>query len=470
MKQNNSSTDSLGHENNTFLKQSHAGILSAVSKKELRCGESVKWDAPSETQPDVWSEDLTWSWSLPLNKSKEEFKNEIFMENESASTCTGFCCMGASSLVRGFVKPSSCRQHLNYFFEFNPRHVPIYSLVDSIALWKKANPTMVDFNILFIGDSVQGQVFHAALCELRRSPQVSKIEYSVGENTVSFDDRKAYLIPVESKIHFHDAELESTRTTVSYFSMYRSARDEEVLFLMFRKFHIIFLGWGLHYTSLPPNIFEQDMNKVFNALARVYRTSMIVKPTIIWMGHPKQHFSYEDFGHNSYGWFIETFNTEKCSATSRVCSGHHGQDLRNDLGMTVARNLGFTTSRLVLGLPSHCIRNFTSPRLHLFPFVETTGPFHMNHRSAFAGLGKRRDCTHICWAPNYYVSIWQATFLAVNASACLPEFTPRYKSGPQKGFSRYAGIIYHPVNLTENNSRIVGPILRDLKLYLANSR
>ena len=232
---------------------------------------------------DYVSEDKTWRWVYPRNKTKADFVNQSLFPEEVSQSCSGYCCFGGSGGGGGSLKPNlECQKRFDFMAEFQPNSKLIYSLVDGIELWKLSHPESSSLRILMIGDSVQGQVFFGSICDLLRTSRTMNVSIQISKKNIKHADFRLSFEGIEAQIYLIGSTLP---VYISFIREYRPYPDRNVLETIFSKYDIIILGWGLHYSSRSFSEFSSHLSLVFNALNETHSLQKHNHPPlIIWLG------------------------------------------------------------------------------------------------------------------------------------------------------------------------------------------
>ena len=101
--------------------------------------------------------------------------------------------------------------------------------------------------------------------------------------------------------------------------------------------------------------------------------------------------------------------------------------------------------------------------INVFPSIEISSPFFRNHPSWKPPPNlKSKDCTHICWTPNFYESIWHGIYIAVNQSSCK-DLPPNFPSGPLPGkFEKKHQFKKEKIQANALNTEILGKIFEEI--------
>ncbi|KAH9256350.1 hypothetical protein BASA81_005583 [Batrachochytrium salamandrivorans] len=376
------------------------------------------WNDPLPGQPTV-STTGDFEWIFPtIAANQTEYAKHRYVANEF-NRCGGeteLCCsVGATSIRSGAVGNGCQMDKMNLMVEFRPLpHRELFSLVDVLLVWRLAHPKRTSFHMLFIGDSITAQMFMGALCELARNSKVKSITYDA-DSTKS----KTFKDFQESHIKLADGD-EEFDFMVSYYRQYRWTLDRKTMGIYMSGVDVMLIGLGLHYLS--PN--RSAINEVLGHIASELPRNI----TAVWMGAPKQHFRFELNNTQVTGFFQTSPGRIKfCGPVARYPWTHPDFDAVN----TYAFN--YLTNTLNVSASWFRWNAVPSPTgLHFLPFAELTSPFHRNYKYYDPNpIVRSYDCSHKCWAPNFYEPYWDALYLIVAAGKFSPA-AQRFPAGTQQ--------------------------------------
>jgi hypothetical protein len=186
-----------------------------------------------------------WQWTFPESGvNRTEFISRNYFSYETDPQCNHYCCLGATGSGGGGVKPSfGCQAIMDLTVEFSATSKrKIFSLVDVILLARKLPTPKYNLSIAFSGDSVTGQTFYGAVCELVRNKFVEYVEI----NHVTYDldpdndNRKSWqrqIELVEAKVHLH-GDPDSVSSSIVFVKMYKMIRNPFAITAIFKHFDV----------------------------------------------------------------------------------------------------------------------------------------------------------------------------------------------------------------------------------------
>lgn len=219
----------------------------ATTSEFPKKNKSILWEIPTRDNPEVLSEFGDWKWVYPTDhtKTRDAYMNFRFMEHEIEKDCRGICCVGATGNGGGQVRASpKCVEHMDLMVEFRPTNnrKQLYSLVDAIVLYRTKHPEK-NMSMMFVGDSVTGQLFHGAVCELARNPHVEEVIYAgSGEDFHLYTDSdwRTTIVLFEAKVKLR-SDPPNRITTIFFIREFRIPLFEEALNVFFSPFDVSFL-------------------------------------------------------------------------------------------------------------------------------------------------------------------------------------------------------------------------------------
>ncbi|KAH9253651.1 hypothetical protein BASA81_008269 [Batrachochytrium salamandrivorans] len=379
------------------------------------------WDIPQPNRS-VVSSFKDFQWTYPTITNQTEYANKRYVKNEFA-TCVNrrhLCCAVGGTASGGGQVSNGCGFRMDYMAEFEPiPKRPLFSLVDMLLAWRLQHPNATSFQMLFIGDSVTGQVFTAAVCELARNSKVKSFTFdSPAEVPVNFTSFRTSLSFQES--HVTLLGHEDFDFTLLFIRQFQLTSNAKAVSLFLGKADVILFGWGLHY-MLIKRAFPSALARLFEELKRHSKPR-----TLLWFGAPKQHFRYSLNDTQVDGSYQPrrkpiTF----CGPVARfpIAQSHSINDFAFDY-VTNHLHINASWFKWKEGSPVN-----DTMHVHFFPFEELTSPFFRNHASYNANASLRaNDCTHSCGAPNLYEPFWDALYL-LTATNKPPQ--KRFPSGTQ---------------------------------------
>ncbi|KAH9253689.1 hypothetical protein BASA81_008307 [Batrachochytrium salamandrivorans] len=383
------------------------------------------WDIPQPNRS-VVSSFKDFQWTYPTITNQTEYANKRYVKNEF-DTCTSrrhLCCAVGGTSAGGGQVSNGCGFRMDYMAEFEPiPKRPLFSLVDMLLAWRLQHPNATSFQMLFIGDSVTGQVFVAAVCELARNSKVKSFTFdSPAEVPVNFTSFRTSLSFQES--HVTLLGHEDFDFTLLFVRQFQLTSNAKAVSLFLNKADVILFGWGLHYVKRS-YMFPPALDRVFGELQRHPQPR-----TLLWFGAPKQHFRYSlndtqvDGLHRN-----EDLPVTFCGPVARfpIAQSHSINDFAFDY---LTKNLTISASWFKWNDPiATTIPVNDTMHVHFFPFEELTSPYFRNHVNYNANASiQANDCTHSCGAPNLYEPFWDALYLLSATNKPPPK---RFPSGTQ---------------------------------------
>lgn len=386
------------------------------------------WEEPTPTR-DVIGSYGDYKWTYPKIHNATRYAETRFMRYEMdkcgrRATAAQMCCTIGGSSTGGGEVSNGCKV-MNFMAEFQP--IPpraLFSLVDFLLAWRKANPHNLKFKMVFVGDSVTGQVFNAALCELARNNQVQSMTYDY------FDyDSNIKVTTWRYEIAIHESHIRLFNAPgfdfcIMFIRQFKLTANEMALNLYFDNADVIMFGLGLHYA--PDEGFRSRIETAFRVLRESRRDQ---PPIVMWFGAPKQHFRYALNDTQVDGAYTPGNHPLRfCGPLARVPPTHAWfQPLNTFAFDVVGTNLSIPASWIKWNMD---FQQTSKQQLHVhfFPFAELTAPFYRNHATYNDDATKRsEDCTHPCGAPNLYEPFWDALYLIGNNRAEV-----RFPAGTQQ--------------------------------------
>jgi hypothetical protein len=408
------------------------------------------WELPTSNNRNILSEAGNWAWEFPEFPdpiTREGYMRDRYLPEEIE--CSTFCCVGATYTGRG-AGPSSCRKHMDFMVEFTPlkpkRRKLLYSLVDTILLFQREQ---LSPSFLFIGDSVQGQIFHAAICELKRNDFVDEITYMRSDRAIGDYELLQAKIRLKST-----AENLTTNATLVFVKTYKIPPSVFFMQELFSSFDMLIFGWGLHYDD--DAVYATDLTYLFDTI-KTTRANQ----TLLWVGAPHQHFRYDVADYNSSGIYDHTkpkaggseHPWSFCGNTLKQSTDSEQFDHRNKFVFQLARHHNISSSWF--NWSGEKPRETGSQHLYFFPTEEWTAPFYKNHQG-YEDLPNKQnspDCTHPCLAPNMIEPLWDCFYLISNTRAdTTTRLYPSFGSPGSRGFIR--NITEFPRLITISRDRV----------------
>ena len=263
----------------------------------------------------------------------------------------------------------------------DPDRKPLYELYE---LFRLTNTSM-----LFFGDSMMKQIFHAHSCELEREGlmEASSMVENVYVNEISNSN---LLPPIQvnylKQFKFSASALKRFRVEVS-----KLAQKSDRI--------VIILNQGLHFNEIHKEEFSSTLENAikshFSKLNDLFPTKEFV---FVYLETTAQHF--ETSGINT-GYFSSktTISADKCIPVLE-----NAEDWRNERLHSIIKDF------------NNSIRGekLSSFRLNVFPMRSLTRPLHDMHLYSYQyGV----DCTHFCWTPMMWQPLWVYILDAVRCNA-----------------------------------------------------
>jgi hypothetical protein len=383
-----------------------------------------------------------WSWNF--SQSSNLFPEET---TQNYDIC-GSCCVGMANQVTatGMCMPNMTDATFNVGRDLFP-------LADTFQLIHHHEETLKK-NILktkqqriprftIIGDSLGGQLYSSACCELARTHGVTTIKRTM-QNLIGSSlriGRWGWRNQVEIEHHSlftirYNNNTSKFNAYVSYIRQYRPY-DVGLVSHLCKHSDIILFAWGVHYRTYEKEDLEQNTGILAGALVNCTNT------TLIWAGANAQHFeiinpesgqredecgefgsteSYmtcgplrhiENDDEECYSWrsrrVFEVFRKSGKIDTRKIqwLKSQQVCNTRYDIGLDGK----VKTPLLLLGnsLPLEK-KNINNNKVIVWflPWWELTAPFAYNHAAA-VGFA---DCTHLCYTPAISSSVWDGIYLA----------------------------------------------------------
>ena len=204
------------------------------------------WEPPSLANPEVISEFNDWKWALPTRlTNRTDYIAQRYLPHEVKDRCSGMCCVGVVQFGAGnFYPKPKCFRQMDLMADYELVHTnrSVYSLVDSIKLYRRMHGEDAQLRILFIGDSVTGQYYAAALCDALRNEAVSRV-LGVRFRKVEDPGIQSYhkLAISDSVIRLKDDPPERN-TSVVFINNYQVYTNPARLESIFGEFDVSFRG------------------------------------------------------------------------------------------------------------------------------------------------------------------------------------------------------------------------------------
>ncbi|KAH9253396.1 hypothetical protein BASA81_008747 [Batrachochytrium salamandrivorans] len=372
------------------------------------------WNVPLPNQP-IASSFGDYEWTYPAGITPNEFIQKRYVANEHQVCKSRYelcCVLGGGAAGRGKVSNGCQVSRIDFMAEFSPLpNRPLFSLVDALLAWRKANPNaQKQFQMIFMGDSVTGQIYTAALCELARNSKVKSLTFDMvlfpPQHARSRENRLSFQ---ESHVTLHGHE--GFDFTLLYICEYQLSTNPKAIQAFLADTDVAVFGWGLHYA--------QQMHKLPKSLqliANELRVTPTRKRTLLWMGAVKQHFRYNQTDPDVSGEYVLKQPHQYCAASSRFPVDHPKfQPINQYVFDYFTTKLNISASWFKWNARPKLPHHQSMPHIHFLPFAELTSPFYRNYRYYNANpLFRVIDCTHNCWIPNLYEPFWDAMFLIVN--------------------------------------------------------
>ncbi|KAH9260959.1 hypothetical protein BASA81_000655 [Batrachochytrium salamandrivorans] len=396
-----------------------------------------------------------FQWTYPTNfSSPNAYAQHRFTKHElqpcQNNTNVLCCTIGSSAVGLGQVG-NGCGFRMDFMAEFEPiPHRQLFSLVDALLAWRKANPSRLikQMEMLFIGDSVTGQVFTAALCELARNNLVQSLTYnSMVTVPVQFQTLQTALSFQESHVRLRG--MEDFDFTLIFIRQFFLTHNPVGISTFFSKADVVLFGWGLHYDRFH-DLLRETLSKLLTHLSKVNK-----QRTYMWIGPSRRHFRYELDNNQVEGEFYHGPSKLRfCGQVARFPSNHIQFQVLNKLVYQhVSTTKHFPARWWNWNNPPTI--NTTTNMVHFFPFNELTSPFYRNYVRYNANATVwTSDCTHTCWAPNLFEPMWDALYWIMASGQSPPQ--QRYPAGTQQyptivnysGQLRYVEMIGQLINQT----------------------
>ncbi|KAH9251148.1 hypothetical protein BASA81_011047 [Batrachochytrium salamandrivorans] len=393
--------------------------LSPTTTTLLPGGAYPIWNSPLPGQPTV-STAGDFEWIFPtIAPNQSEYAKHRYVANEfnQCDGKTGLCCsLGATAKGYGGVGAGCRWNRMNLMAEFRPLpHRELFSLVDALLAWRLAHPERTNFYMLFIGDSVCGQVFMGALCELARNSKVESITYNDAATNQTFTTKDF------QESHVKLVGLGGFDFTLRFIRQYRWTPNRTTLGAFFASADVAVIGLGLHYQDSRRTTINSILDLVVSELSQK-------SITVLWMGAPRQHFRFELNNTQVTGKYEENRGLiQFCGPVARYPLTHPNYEGVNGYVFDYLTN--------TLNVSASWFRWSAVSRtsgIHFLPFAELTAPFYQNYRSYKSDPRQHsRDCGHLCWAPNFYEPYWDALYLIVAANKSSPA-VQRFPAGTQQ--------------------------------------
>ncbi|KAH9260958.1 hypothetical protein BASA81_000654 [Batrachochytrium salamandrivorans] len=366
------------------------------------------WDIPKPGQP-VVSSFGDFQWTYPANfSSPNAYAQHRFTKNElqpCKNDTNVLCCTIGSSSAGGGQVGNGCGFRMDFMAEFEPiPNRPLFSLVDAMLAWQRKHPTATRMEILFIGDSVTGQVFTAAVCELARNSQVQSLTYNSVVTTPIKHQASEHALAFQES-HVRLLGLEHVDFCILFIRQFRMSLNPKGVSIFLSQSDVIFFGWGLHY-----EISADLLHTTLRLLRSTLRKLKIKQRILIWVGALRRHFRFDPNNYLVEGRFhIGTFPYKFCGPVARfpVTDARFQTINQQVLDYVQSKHLfdaqWFKWNELVSG---------HRDEMYFYPFTELTSPFFRNHKSYNVNTSIQAvDCTHTCWAPNLFEPMWDALYL-----------------------------------------------------------
>jgi hypothetical protein len=391
---------------------------------------------PVESRPEFLNIDTTeqsWKWIYDSHHT-----GLLPVETSMDYSKCGPCCVGVVGLIERF---NMCQNLKDIDLKFTvPGRSTLYSFVDTFisisnrTRIKKKHPLVVIF-----GDSHGGILYQAGSCELARTPGVKIIArrrinipniYPIRqwENVHgSFYNEYYTDFTIQLKELDDDSGKNTINATLLYIHVYRPF-DLGIIHHVCTKIgaDMMIFTFGAHYPHTASDLLVRDMTLVAKELQHCSPNI-----TLIWWGHPAQHFFQPNH--------TATQDCGEFDSTMTVTSGAYCSNVQSNLGsgykcsapLNQRMNEFFTISN---GVDSRMIdfslssipvvnknvtkinntRNNNIARLYVMPTWNLTVPFFYQHPiPLYKGpLLSHFDCAHICLPPRLREPFWDGFFIA----------------------------------------------------------
>ena len=261
----------------------------------------------------------------------------------------------------------------------NPDRKPLRELYE---LYSYTNTSM-----MFFGDSMMKQIFHAHSCELEREELMENS--SMIENVFVNEVYETNLLPPTQVIFLKQFKFSASALKKFRLEVTKLAQKSDRV--------VIVLNQGLHFNENLKEEFsstlEHAIKEHFSRMNDAFSTKSFV---FIYLETAAQHFETAGIDTGYYS------NKTSISRDKCIPVLESAKDWRNELLHTIIDD--FNNNK------GDQLPTFT---LNIFPMRRLTRPLHDMHLySSKYGV----DCTHFCWTPMMWQPLWTYILDAVRCS------------------------------------------------------
>ncbi len=254
----------------------------------------------------------------------------------------------------------------------DPTSQPLRQLFEQLAAERSS--------LLLVGDSVMQQFFAGIACELERENIWKDTSYFTNTDEVRYVQLSpdSYAVPIRFLPVYHFVNSRFDRVAnASMFNLRKGVED----FLRTNDGIVIMVNMGLHYVSNPiPHFSRLDyQSQMTNALQYLHSLGSLPNKKVrtYWRETSAQHFPTS----NGY-WPGQRYSSTMKLACVPINDTSPGADWRNEDVSAIIRANKFN--------------------IDIIPFYDVSLPLWSMHVN-----GHHRDCTHFCWSPMLYMTIFR---------------------------------------------------------------